>query len=177
MTSKIEARTAVVTIYGGDVLDRIRHLERQAEAARDAAEDTPRTLDELPEYLTLAAEHDALVKEAEANALHVKVQALGRRRWRQLCEEHPPRKAGPNVTDRQAREDAAAGVNEDTFRDALVPLSIVEPDLTEDDLDALADVDYERLYLTAFALNRAPATDPKASLVSRLTQTSDATSS
>lgn len=162
----IEARTAVVTIYGGDYLDRIRDLELKAEAAKDAADGTARTLDEVPEYLELAQQHDDLVREAEAQALHVRIRALGRREWRDLVAAHPPRESN--------KDDALAGVNEDTFKDALVAASVIEPEgITSEDLDRLADIDYDRLYLTAFALNRGAAPDPKASLVSRLTKTSD----
>lgn len=165
----IEARTSVVTIYTGDYLDRIRHLEAKAEAAREAADGGPRRMGEIPEYVRLAEEHDALVAEAEERALHVKLRALGRREWKRLLDEHPPRKDN--------EDDAALGVNEDTFKEALVPASIVEPaDLTEDDLDALSAIDFDRLYLAAFGLNRAPGGDPKANLVSRMSTPSDETS-
>ena len=164
----IEPRTAVVTIYGGDYLDRIRHLERKAEAAKDAAEGGAQTLDEVPEYLAIAEEHDALVAEAEEQALHVRLQALGRRAWKALIAEHPPR------TDHKG--DAVVGVNEDTFKDALVPASVVEPELSADDLDALSDADFDRLYYMAFSLNRGNPAAPKASLVSRMTQQNSETS-
>lgn len=161
----IEPRTTTVTIYQGDYLDRIRLLERKAEAAREAAGDV-RTLDEVPEYLRLAEEHDALVAEAEESAVHAVVRALRRSEWKALVADHPPREGN--------KSDAAVGVNEDTFRDALVAASV---DLDADDLDMLSDIDHERLYYAAFALNRTAGTPGKASLVSRMTQPSDETSS
>lgn len=173
----IQPRTSVVTIYGGDYLDRIRHLERKAEAAAEAEGDTVRVLSEVPESHRLAEEHDALVKEAEEQALHVRLQALKRSEWKRLVAAHPPRDGN--------KDDANVGVNEETFKDALVAYrnpdhperrTIVEPDLTEDELDDLSDVDFDRLYLTAFALNRSPAAGPKANLVSRMTQPKDETS-
>lgn len=172
----IEPRTATVTIYTGDYLDEIRHLEQRAIAARDASGGgLAGTLDESPEYLDIAAQHDALVAEAEKSALHVKVRALGRREWKDLVAKHPPRSVSEAVDERTAAGDRALGVNEDTFKDALVPLSVAEPKFTEDDFDAMADIDFDRIYLTAFSLNRGAAADPKASLVSRLTPTSDET--
>lgn len=159
----IQPRTSTVTIYQGDYIDRIRLLERKAEAAREAA-GTVRTLDEVPEYLTLAAEHDALVAEAESSAVHVVVRALRRSEWKALVAEHPPRDDN--------KGDAAVGVNEDTFKDALVAASV---ELTADDLDNLSDIDFDRLYFAAFGLNRAPVADPKAGLVSRMTPQSDET--
>lgn len=178
----IQPRTATVDIYLGDYLDRIRHLERRFEAALESEKAAgPRLESDVPESHTIAAEHAALQEEAEAggHVLHVKVQALGRRAWKALCAEHPPRQAGDSgATDEQVKSDAAVGVNETTFKDALVAVSVVEPALSGDDFDAMADIDFDRLYLTAFALNRTPAAaGPKASLASRLTQTSEETSS
>ena len=179
--SSFEPRTAVVTIYTGDYLDRIRHLERLAEAAKEADEGIARTLDEGAEYLRLAEEHDALVKEAEAAAVHVRVKALPRKTWKQLVSEHPLRDGH--------RADGAAGVNEDTFKDALVTChgvtesgldyrTIIGPaDFDDETLEELSDVDFDRIYLTAFALNRGVVATPKASLVSRMTRPSDETSS
>lgn len=163
----IEPRTAVVRIYFGDYLDRIRHLERRHEAAVKAEASAPRTLSDPSEAQALADQHAALVAEADQSSVDVTLKALGRKRWRDLVREHPPR---PDVKD-----DEAAGVNEESFADALVPLSIVEPGLTVDDLDAVSDVDYQRLYVSAFALNRLPAADPK-DLGWTQSQKSDATS-
>ena len=153
----IEPRTAVVTIYIGDHLDQIRHLERRWAAIQEAMKGTHRPSD-FPEAATLPEDHAALVAKAEETAIHVKLRSLGRRRWRELVDKHPPRE--------EVKSDQEVGVNETTFRDVLVPASIVEPALTEDDLDQISDADFDRLYVTAFALNRAPAASPKALRVS-----------
>lgn len=182
--STIEPRTATVTIYGGDYLDRINRLARQAEAARDADEGV-RRVGSVPEYMRLAQEHDVLVAEAESQALRVKVKSLGRRKWKSLVAEHPPRdpKDVPDHKDDEksrcrcvACMDRMVGVNEETLADVLVPLAVVEPTLTEDDLDALSDADYNQLYVTAFMLNRGRPEDPKAGLASRMSQESSETS-
>lgn len=178
-STPIQPRSAIVTIYGGDYLDRIRHLERLAEAAKDASDDEgPRLNSEVPEYLELARQHDELVKEAEESALHVRVQALGRREWKALIAAHPPRTVKDGATEAQERSDALTGANDETLKDALVAASVIEPEgITPEELDQLSDVDFDRIYLTAFAMNRGSAPDPKASLVSRLTKKSDETSS
>lgn len=189
--STIQRRTDVVTIYPGDYLARIRHLERQAEASQAAEAGGGITLDEAPDYLEIAREHDELVKEADERATHIKLQALPRRQWKALCKKHPVRTVEKDdVTEKVAREDAAVGVNEETFKEALVfgdtveidgqmvPVrSIVEPALSTEELEELSDADFERVYLTAFALNRVTGGSPKASLVSRMTQKTDETSS
>lgn len=182
--STIEPRTATVTIYGGDYLDRIRDLARRAEAAHDA-DDSVRRVGSVPEYMRLAQEHDALVEEAEKHALRVKVKALGRRKWKSLAAEHPPRDP-KDIPDHRGDEkfrcrcvacmDRMVGVNEETLADVLVPLAIVEPSLSEDDLDALSDADYNQLYVTAFMLNRGRPEGPKAGLASRMSQESSETS-
>lgn len=161
--ANIEPRTSKVTIYQGDYLDRIRHLEQQAEAAADAEEGRPRRVGTETEAQRLAREHDELVAEAEESALHITLRALRRSEWKKLVADHPPREGNEG--------DKAIGVNEDTFKEALVPASVVEPtEFTEDDLDSLSDVDFDRLYFAAFALNRAPAAGPKAGLASRLSR-------
>lgn len=177
-----EPRTATITIYQGDYLDRIRHLERKAEAAKDAAgSESSRLAHEIPEYLAIAERHDALVAEAEASAVNVKVKALGRRAWRDLVAKHPPRTVEGGASEADSKSDAAVGVNEETFKDELVAASIAEPEFSsraacDEFTDSLADVDYDRLYYTAFALNRSVAADPKASLVSTLSRANDETS-
>lgn len=152
--STIAARTATVDIYVGDYLDRIRHLERQYDAAlKEESSDGPRLNHEELRSESLRVEHAALVAEAEQSAVQIVVRALRRSEWRDLVKQHPPRE--------NHKGDAAVGVDESTFKDALVPTSIVSPVLSEDDLDNLSDVDFDRLYLTAFALNRSPAASPK----------------
>lgn len=177
----IQPRTAIVDIYLGDYLDRLRHLERRFEAAQAQEKAAgPRLESDVPESHKIAAEHEQLLAEAKDNGyvLHVKVQALGRRAWKELVAQHPPRKpSDEGVTEEQAKSDAEVGVNEATFKDALVAASVIDPQMTEADLDAIADIDFDRLYATAFSLNRAPVAAPKASLASRLIQENDETSS
>ena len=187
----IKPRTTTVTIVGGDYAERLSELERAAEKARSREEqqDALRESSEQsgpplrsgqkaptepagkPESVRLAEEHDALFAEAEAAGavLVVTLQALRRSEWKALVAQHKPRVDN--------KEDAAVGVNEDTFREALVPVSVVSPELDADDYDALAAADFDRLYVEAFALNRMSGGDPKAGLVSRMSQQSSETSS
>lgn len=188
MAITVERRSAVVTIYQGDYLDRIRDLEARAEAAERAArpvgddEDrtptAPRRLSdppETPEYVQLAREHDALVREAEEHAIHVRVVALKRADWKAMLRNHPPK---PDPTAPQDVQDfeKSVGVHEETLKEELVPASVVEPEPGEW-IEELSDGDFDRIYLTAFALNRTSGGDPKASLVSRLTTPNAETSS
>ena len=171
-------RTATVTIYTGDYLDRLRHLERRHEAAVDAEESgPPRTNDEIPESVRIAEEHAALKAEAEAEALHVKLTTVRRSVYRKLADEHPPREGD--------KGDQALGVNALTFREVLVPAAITEvrqgdetrdwlADFSdaerEEFLDLLAESDVERLFGQAFGLVNGFTADPKGLPVSRSTQ-------
>lgn len=164
--SIIQPRTATVTIYQGDYLDRLRHLEKQYEAALTMEKESAALLSDVAESAEIAAEHQQLLAEAQSTALTVTIKALGRKRWRALVAKHPARDG--------SETDAAVGVNEETFKDALVPESISEPALSAEDLEEISDIDFDRLYYTAFALNRSPASSPKA-LVSPTSQENDET--
>lgn len=176
MTTTFQPRSASVDIYQGDYLDRLRHLQQRHEAAVKAEEGTTRLLSETPESHEIFEEYDALKAEAEETALTLVVFALGRKAWRELVAEHPAREGNDT--------DEAMGVNEETFKDALVPLSLLYPEghddfgheqISEAALDLISDIDFDRLYYSAFALNRAPATAPKA-LASPWSPKSDETS-
>lgn len=172
-----QPREATVTIYQGDYLDRLRHLEQRHKAALEAEANTTRLNSDIPESVAIRTEYDAIKAEADETALDLSLFALGRKVWRGLVAEHPPRKDNDS--------DDAMGVNEETFKDALVPLALQYPDehdrsgdeqIGEDELDRLSDIDFDRLYYSAFALNRAPATAPKA-LASPWSPKNDETSS
>lgn len=167
---EFKPRTVTVSIYQGDDMARIGELRQAADIAIQAEQSgLPRTLGEVGATASVE-EHNAFVAEAETRATKVRIQALGRKQWRSLVAAHPPRDGND--------EDKAVGVNEETFADALVPASIVEPTFPtpadmEAFLDALSDAQFNELYLNAFALNRAVGQAPKA--LSAPSPSSDAT--
>jgi hypothetical protein len=153
--SVIKPRTATVDIYQGDYLDRLSRLEARYDDAVRAEKraGAPLRNSEVPESQRIADEHSALKAEADADKVVVTVGALTRKGWRELIAQHPPRPDND--------EDAAMSVNEDTLREALVPISVVSPELDAEDYEAMSDVDYDRIYLTAWALNRGNPISPK----------------
>lgn len=172
------SQTKVYLFSGTDAAE-IERLENEArfaaqvyEAERKKAEKGADRLlhetgpEELAEEAKRAAEeHDKFVQAARKRATLVTLQALGRRRYRSLVAEHPPREG--NETDK------AMAVNEETFGDVLVPESIVDPKFPipsdrDDFLDSLSLVQFTRLYVEAYKLNNNLAADPKASLRSEL---------
>lgn len=174
--SIIEPRTAVVPVYGGDYQDRLRHLDNQIEAAQKAEESgPPRMLATVPRSQELIEEYNELAQEAEKNATYVKLRALRRRsEWRPLADAHPPR-TGEDVPESKRKSDDRLGVNEETFREVLVPAAIVEltkngettlwSDLTEAEreefLDVIADADFEALFIHAYGLVNSFSSSPK----------------
>lgn len=174
-------RTATVRLYQGDYQQRVAELEQivdEAQSALDRARKQkptgPRLMHETaPDLAGLEADVDravvalgALRDEAEAggDVLAVTMRALPRRKWADLVKAHPPRD-GDDVPEENRKSDAQLGINDETFGDALVPPSIEslsDPDLSVDDLlDAVSSAQFDQLYGTAFALNRAVGSDPK----------------
>lgn len=168
--SAIQPRTATLTIYQGDDLARIDELHQAVVRAENDA--TTRLGHEQPAGLAEAEEHDEFVREAEQRAVKVVVKALGRRRWRELVGEHPPREGN--------EADEGLGVNDETFGDALVAASVISPEMSDgemtDFLDSLRDADFQRIYMQCFWLNRGQGEAPKASLASELTSRNAETS-
>lgn len=168
----ITPRTATVTLYQGDDVARLAELEQRAAKGRKQSGGA-RTADEVPAWQEAAEEYDALTVEAKERAVKVTLRALGRKEWRDLVNAHPPREGH--------KGDEAVGLNESSFADDLVPASILEPTFSSDAekayfLDSLSDIQFEELYLNAFALNRSRSADPKDGLLSALTAISDGTS-
>lgn len=110
----------------------------------------------------IQAQIDGLLEEMEAATVTLVLQALPRRRYRALIDQHPPRKDADGVV---VPRDARLGVHYDDFFAALVRASIVEPDLDAETVDLLlderlSDGQWERLTTIAWNLNRASVDVP-----------------
>ena len=199
----LKVRTTTVVLFQGDDLDPIEALrqkaaeagvrhenahrlaENQAAAPRRVSEGAE-TLDELKAAstsLTAAAKaYDDFMVEATERGESVELQAVGRKRWRDLLKAHPPRKhtiVGPDGVPTEVDDDVDGmwGFNYETLCDELVPESVVDKaKYTAEWLDALSDGDWSKLYSSAVNLNQGSGPDPKARLSSRIAQTSDGNS-
>lgn len=193
--SGFKPRTLKVPLYQEDWQQRVDLAKAAADAAerrwRDAEKrrgTEVRLMSEPPaaeaayvEYERLAAEHDEIKAQAEAEgAVVVTVQALGRRKWSELVKANPPR-TGDDVPDDVRENDKTLGVNDEGLGEALVPLAIADisdPDLSKDDLlNAISSAQWDLLYGAAFALNRSVGSDPKAAPRLRPSLSGDATES
>lgn len=169
---QLTARTATISLYQGDDLDRIEGLRADLARAKSAQSGQARIGDTSADVAAATAALQAACAEAEPRAVVVRVQALGRRQWRSLVADHPARD--------DDQEDQAMGINGDTFPDALLAASVAEPDFPtpadrEAFLDSLSDADFTRLWRTAYVLNRVPAEDPKDLLAFEQIRVSDET--
>lgn len=213
MTQHIKPRAATVIIYQGDDMDRLAELnravtvaERQLQIRRREHEDgqgAPRRIgdeDSAAEVQAAQAaldsarqDYDAFVDEASERALEIEVRSIGRRRFRDLLKEHPPRQVDsePDEAGKTRKvdhpEDVDYSVNTETFPTALLAYidgdhrTIAQPEFgSRADVerfldDELSEGDVEQLWTAAYMLNRSPSGDPKSLRWSVATETSDET--
>ena len=184
MSTTITPRTATCVIYQGDDLERLAELRREVDVAQRQAEQASKAPrrggDEIPSAQAAQDAYDAFVDEAAERAVEVHVTALRRKRFRKLMAEHPPRKVDGEKGKEPHPDDEVYDVNVETFGEVFLPLSITSPafdtpDDLEDFIDELSDGDYDRVFSTAYWLNRAPGGDPKATRYSPASLNSDET--
>lgn len=171
----LKPRTTTVAIYQGDDLEHLAELYRaveRAEAAVKAAKGAPSR--EGDPVLTAQAErdaYDAAVDEAAERAVSVVLTTIGRR-FRGLLAEHPARTTEVDGKVEAHEDDVTFGVNTETFPLALLSYNddgkrttTLDPAVSDAEvtafLDDASDGDFERLWQTAYWLNRAPGSDPK----------------
>jgi len=184
--SELKPRTSTVVIYQGDDLDELSLLRRKAEQAKAQAEeetsgplrvgDDVVEVDKHPAVVEARAAYDAFVDAAADRAVMVEVRAVKRSVFRDLMAKHPARDGND--------EDKMFSVNMDDFPTPFLAESVAsvkagERELSQaqvrDLLDDLAEGDFDRVFATAYWLNRAPGSDPKDSKFSTAPRTSDAT--
>lgn len=185
----LKPRTTTVVIYQGDDLEHLAELYRAAEraeaAAKAAAKAPLRGGDEVPTAQTERDAYNAAVDEAAERALVVTLTAIGRTRWRNLLAEHPARTHEVDGKAETIDDDQVYEVDTETFPMALLTYSRdgvrtadVDPGISEAELrvfleDEAAEGDFERLWTTAYWLNRSVGSDPKDSKFSTASQRSD----
>lgn len=102
---------------------------------RDAAKQAGATSMAGPDTAGIDEQIADVQKRMAAATVTLRLRALGRRRWRELRDEHPPRKDDEgNVLPADI-----LGVNYESFFNALLRESIVEPTLDDETLDLLLD--------------------------------------
>lgn len=117
----------------------------------------------------LADEYADLKAESEADAAEkqriVTLRALGRKQWRTLKENHPPR-VGEGHDEDTIKSDRLAGVNIETVGDDLVYGSVIAPAFTsraafDEWADELSEGEWNTLTTDAWRLVNVAQFDPK----------------
>lgn len=173
----LKPRTTTVLIYQGDDLEHLAELHRkvqQAEAKAEADAKAPRRGgDEVPSAQAEQDAYDAAVDEAAERAIVVTLTAIGRTRWRNLLAEHPARTHEVDGKTETIEDDQLYEVNTETFPLALLTYSrdgvrtaTLDPPVSDAEFrafleDEAADGDIEKLWVSAYWLNRALGSDPK----------------
>jgi hypothetical protein len=115
---------------------------------------------------------EAAQAEMRDHTVDFRIRAISRIAWTELRAAHPPRKDEP--------ADENLRINIDTFTAALLPMSIVEPEIDGDtwaELNAvLTDKQYEDLASAAFAVNLGDTSVPFSPAVSRMMRNSESES-
>lgn len=156
-------RTTTVHLLSGDYSDRLQSLWEAAQAA--AKDETPLTATETHPFDALKADYDELKAEALEAATTVSLTAVGRKKWRELKEKHPPR-SGEGVDTETARADRIAGLDTDAASDDLVYASLTSPvfgsrDAFDEWADGLSEGEWQVLLTRAWELANGARLDPK----------------
>lgn len=110
---------------------------------------------------------DALRDEMREHSEEFRLRAMPQPKFRALMAEHPPRRDEEGTLD---AADASLGFNRETFFDSLLKLSVVSPELDDDDwtalLDVLVDRQYQDLVDAAWYVNRSEVSVPFSSAAS-----------
>lgn len=114
----------------------------------------------------LAAQMARLEDQMREDAIEVTLEALRRQRtpatpkdaitWNELVKKHPPRKG----KDGKPLPEDSPGVNMETFPEALIKLSVVDPEFTEEMWEQLLgevmnDAQYDQLFAKCWRLNKS----------------------
>lgn len=116
----------------------------------------------------IASRIEQIRQDMKDATVDFRLRALPRPRWRALVAEHEPRKDGDDIH----REDQFIGVNTETFFDALLRVSVVDPVLDDEDWqllgENLTDRQFDTLATAAWKLNRTDVDVPFSPAASKI---------
>jgi hypothetical protein len=190
MTASVTPRTrSIVLLQGEDeeeldtLRDRAAELRQKADSLKPKQGQRPAAVGLLTEgddssaaeAAAVAAEKaaDDFAAAAALRGVKVIMRSLGRKKWRDILKNHPPREG--DAQDRVAR------YNVDTAPEDIVPACLASPALAdaerEEFLDSLTDGQFQQIAWLAHIVNQGVGADPTQRLLSTSSQTSDETSS
>jgi len=149
-----------------DLVAEFERLERELERARKVPTASD-SLNAAGDARRLAAQIEAVQEEMTAGTATFRMRALPKSKWRALVAAYPPREGMP--------DDAQIGVNRDDFLPALIRVSTIEPELAEEQWEALlgedgvlTDRQFSDLADEAWFLNRGEVNVPFSRAVSQM---------
>lgn len=149
--------------------DLVAEWEATEKQLREAKATTTHTLAGSSEVRDLSRRVRELEEQMRGSTITVKLRAHPRPDWAKLVAAHPPREGN--------KGDKVMQVNQETFYDALVKASIVEPAMDDERatrlLDALSDAQFDKLATRSWNLNRKDVDVPFSPTASRIMETSD----
>lgn len=157
--ARLPERTVPICLRG-DLVAELEEIERQLEDVnRRPADSLAGTgSGELIDRI------EALQDEMRASTVTFRLRALPKPQWRALLAEHPPRR---DAQDNPLQDDAAAGVNLDTFFDAIIRACLVDPPVDDEmwalmagENGRLTDRQLGRLSDAAWEVNRGDVNVP-----------------
>lgn len=165
--------TTVPVCLAADLVAQFEQAEREL---AEAGESARTSLADGGRQREIAERIEALREQMQASTVDFRLRAMPRPRWREFIAAHPPRK-DPKTGEVDER-DRYVGVNTDTFYDALVQASAVDPDLDDEDWalllgEKLTDRQFDQLADAAWALNRRDVDVPFSRAASRILRISE----
>jgi len=142
-------------------------------AERELSEATQRPADSLAaggQARQIAERIEALRAEMVEHTIDFRLRAMQRPRWKAFVAAHPPRRADDGGVHER---DRSIGVNTETFFDALIRASVVEPELDDEDWsllldEKLTDRQVDQISDAAWSLNRREVDVPFSRAASRI---------
>jgi hypothetical protein len=157
MSGLIPQRTDEVVLYQDEDQHEIDRLRASVQKAAESSA-IPHRLGDDETVSTRLAELKEFTNGAAERGVKVQVKSIGRK-WRNLVAEHPPREKND--------DDAEWGWNVATLADAVVPLCVVsiagqelEREALQEEIDAMSDGDFSRVYSAAVRINTGRGPDP-----------------
>lgn len=163
--------TTVDVCLRGDLVPQLNDLADELTEAKRDARPAARLGDKsrVPE---LVEQMQELQAEMVEGTITMTLRALPADEWAALVAKHPPRSGDKN--------DQAYGANHDAMMRDLIPASVIEPDLDDEDwtnlFRTLTSGEWDKLCNAAKGLNRGEVSVPFFDLVSRTLATSAETS-
>jgi len=152
--AKLPQNTLSVCLRG-DLFAPIQALANQLAEIQQQEDDTDRFI-KNPDAKRISDEIEALRTEMREGTEDFVVHAMSKDKWNELRARHKPR-------DNEVR-DIHTGVNIDTFNAELLPATVIEPVMDDQDwadlIDVMSDKQYEDLVDACWAINRSEVNVP-----------------